>query len=176
MSQDTFVGLKKMGWIAYVIAAIIAIASGPITIPIILAAWFMIWILKPKELHFMKPGENSYIPDKDMFDQFFGWAVNGDPKSSHQGEEYFSSAYSEFKNSSYYSKWDEASVDKDDPYTILGIDKSVSDAELKDQYRRLVKQYHPDLGPETDRQSRSNKTLLIIDAYHRIKDTRTIKI
>ena len=40
----------------------------------------------------------------------------------------------------------------DSSYKILEIDKSVSDAELKNAYRKMVKKYHPDklrtLGPE----------------------------
>jgi DnaJ like chaperone protein len=32
----------------------------------------------------------------------------------------------------------------EDPYTVLGIDPSVSDAELKKTYRKLIKEHHPD--------------------------------
>lgn len=35
-------------------------------------------------------------------------------------------------------------VDVTDPYTVLGVPRSSSDAELKAQYRRLVKENHPD--------------------------------
>lgn len=36
-------------------------------------------------------------------------------------------------------------VDPDDPYTVLGLDPAISDAALKEAYRRLVKQNHSDL-------------------------------
>lgn len=36
------------------------------------------------------------------------------------------------------------SARKDDPYRVLGIDASASDAEVEQAYRRLMAQYHPD--------------------------------
>lgn len=39
-----------------------------------------------------------------------------------------------------------------DPYTVLGVDRNASAAEIRQAYRRLAAQYHPDkvahLGPE----------------------------
>ena len=32
-------------------------------------------------------------------------------------------------------------------YKILGVDKNASQDEIKSAYRKLVKQYHPDLHP-----------------------------
>ena len=35
----------------------------------------------------------------------------------------------------------------DDPYTILGVAKDASAAEIKKAYRRIAKECHPDLKP-----------------------------
>lgn len=35
-----------------------------------------------------------------------------------------------------------------DPYIILGLPKNASDAEIKQKYRRLAREYHPDLNKE----------------------------
>lgn len=35
--------------------------------------------------------------------------------------------------------------DRADPYTVLGVDRSMDDAALKSAYRKLVREHHPDL-------------------------------
>lgn len=56
----------------------------------------------------------------------------------------------------------------EDPYKILGVSPDASDEEIKRAYRRLAKQYHPDLHPGDAEAAR--KMQQINDAYERIKN------
>ncbi len=62
-----------------------------------------------------------------------------------------------------------------DPYTVLGIDRDASEADIKKAYRRLVSQYHPDkvshLGPEF-RELAEQRFKQIQQAYERIMAAR----
>ncbi len=56
----------------------------------------------------------------------------------------------------------------DDPYQVLGVSRDASDEEIKRAYRRLAKQYHPDLNPGDEAAAR--KMQQINAAYEQIKN------
>ena len=53
-----------------------------------------------------------------------------------------------------------------DPYSVLGISRDATDDEVKKAYRKLAKQYHPDIHP--DRAFAEKKMAEINAAYDRI--------
>ena len=55
-----------------------------------------------------------------------------------------------------------------DPYKVLGVEPGASDEEIKKAYRRLAKQYHPDLNPGDEVAARKMKE--VNAAYEQIKD------
>lgn len=56
----------------------------------------------------------------------------------------------------------------DDPYRVLGVSPDASDEEIKRAYRKLAKQYHPDLHPGDEAAAR--KMQEINAAYEQIKN------
>lgn len=55
-----------------------------------------------------------------------------------------------------------------DPYSVLGVSRDASEEEIKKAYRRLAKQYHPDLNPGDAEAAR--KMNEINAAYEQIKN------
>ena len=56
----------------------------------------------------------------------------------------------------------------EDPYKVLGVSPDASDEEIKKAYRRLAKQYHPDLNPGDEVAARKMKE--VNAAYEQIKN------
>ena len=57
-----------------------------------------------------------------------------------------------------------------DPYEVLGVPRNASDDEIKKAYRRLAKQYHPDMHPNDPEAAK--KMNEINAAYEQIKNPR----
>ncbi len=65
-----------------------------------------------------------------------------------------------------------------DPYAVLGVDRSANEREIKQAYRRLMSQHHPDkLGSVPDEMKRraEERAREINAAYERIKEQRGIR-
>ncbi len=78
-----------------------------------------------------------------------------------------------------YARIREAHVgpDASDPYTILGVSREISDAELKAAYRKLVREHHPDTLmaqglPQEFVDVANQKVAAINDAYDRVAKER----
>ena len=62
---------------------------------------------------------------------------------------------------------DEAMVDKRDYYEVLGVEKSATQSDLKNAFRRLARKYHPDRSTESDAEDRFKE---IQEAYAVLSD------
>lgn len=60
-----------------------------------------------------------------------------------------------------------------DPYTVLGVSSTASDEEISKAYKKLARQYHPDLNPGNAAAEAKMKE--INTAYETIKDIRSGK-
>jgi molecular chaperone DnaJ len=57
-----------------------------------------------------------------------------------------------------------------DPYAVLGVDRDVSDTELRAAYRQLVKRHHPDHNGGSEESERRFEE--VQDAYARVRELR----
>jgi curved DNA-binding protein len=55
-----------------------------------------------------------------------------------------------------------------DYYSILGVERTADDADIKKAYRKLARKYHPDVSKEADGESKFKE---IAEAYQALKDT-----
>jgi DnaJ like chaperone protein len=77
----------------------------------------------------------------------------------------------DFRNNNY----SQSRVYKSDPYKVLQIDKNTNIEDIKKQFRKLSKKYHPDVTlnlPENEKKEAEVKMKEIINAYGIIKKER----
>lgn len=58
-----------------------------------------------------------------------------------------------------------------DPYRILGVSRDASEEDIKKAYRRLAKQYHPDVNKEPGAEEKFKQ---IQNAYQQIMDMKNM--
>lgn len=91
----------------------------------------------------------------------------------------FENMFNHFKKGSYNEgNYSQQRMNKSDPYKVLEIDKNANNEDVKKQFRKLSKKYHPDLTfdlSENEKKEREVKMKEIINAYERIKKDKGFK-
>lgn len=67
----------------------------------------------------------------------------------------------------YSSYWEVETVSKRDYYEVLGVDKGASEDEIKKAYRKLARQYHPDVNKASDAEQKFKE---VKEAYDVLSD------
>ena len=91
----------------------------------------------------------------------------------------FESILNRYKSGDFRSNnYSQSRVYKSNPYQVLQVDKSASIEDIKKQFRKLSKKYHPDMTlnlPESEKKEAEVKMKEIINAYDIIKKERGFK-
>lgn len=62
-------------------------------------------------------------------------------------------------------------MDTDDPYAVLGVSRDASQREIRDAYRALARDLHPDKAPAVDRERASQQMARVNAAWARVSST-----
>ena len=91
----------------------------------------------------------------------------------------FESMLNQYKSGNFRSNsYSQSRVYKSDPYQVLQIEKNADIEDIKKQFRKLSKKYHPDVTsnlPENEKKEAEIKMKEIINAYESIKKDKGFK-
>jgi DnaJ-domain-containing protein 1 len=70
---------------------------------------------------------------------------------------------------SFADAWQQTTAEEilgdDDPWSVLGLEPGAPMDEMKRAFRKLMRENHPDLAPESEREAATERTKRIISAY-----------
>ncbi len=61
-------------------------------------------------------------------------------------------------------------MNKKDYYEVLEIDRSATEADIKQAYRKMARKYHPDVSQDTDKKQAEERFKEINEAYEVLSD------